>query len=151
MLSGEDKNSESSGTEVPQQIEHDTKEPVPKRGNRSVVWKFVWLFKKMSIKEQFSKCCRAKVVGAGGNMSNLRGSLNSPFTGVQLRQAGFARRSSHLHLWSFMLKAASSTGPSWEQEAESWSFLSARCRRGRTLWRNRSFLSFTCRKSQTPR
>lgn len=46
---------------------------------------------------------------------------------------------------------APSSGRSCEQEAESCCFLSSRWRRGRTLWRNRSFLSFTCRKGHRHR
>lgn len=73
-----------------------------------------------------------------------RGSNSNTHTHIQ-------SRSSYLHLVSFMLKAPSSCGRGWQQEVESWCFLSARWRRGRTLWRNRSFLSFTCRRWQGPR
>lgn len=39
---------------------------------------------------------------------------------------------------------SSFSGRSWEQEADSRCFLSARCSRGKTLWRKRSFFGFTC-------
>lgn len=78
-----------------------------------------------------------------------KGLVNS--TGFKSVLLNTHTHSSYLHLLSFMLKGPSSCGRSWPHEAESWCFLSARWRRGRTLWRNRSFLSFTCRKSHRPR
>lgn len=58
-----------------------------------------------------------------------------------------------LLLWQFsdsLGMLSSFSGRSWEQEAERRFFLSARCRRGKTLWRNRSFFGFTCRTWQGP-
>jgi len=76
---------------------------------------------------------------------------------TQARARTHTRTRTHTHTPSYLcllswrrsasLTALSSfSGRSWEQEAERRGFLSARRRRGIMLWRNRSFLGFTCRK-----
>lgn len=63
---------QGSVSEVGEQAENGDEELGPKRGAMLAVWKFLG-FKNPDIGQMsiFCKCCWAKVVGAGSNMSNL--------------------------------------------------------------------------------